>query len=193
MLNNETWDIVCVFFTKIVDKLTSSCLNNEDCEFVNNCILLNKFVRQFLCKCLFWSQSKHVLFVTQSFCSSKLVRVYDQVCVTLMSIELYVAVIIFKDMLILVSWIIVIVMIVAHVIILWNYADWLYLRSSSICWHKIANLSRFFKIILLISCIQILFDMLCCKIVTLADLFQFSSSIKSRNLEKKLVNSWFLC
>ena len=71
LLNNKMWDVVCIFFTRMIDRLTSSCSDNEDCEFVNNCILLNEFMGQFLCKYFFnYSQNiyllQHNLFIYQN-------------------------------------------------------------------------------------------------------------------------------
>ena len=53
LLNNKMRDVVCIFFAGTVGRLTFLCLDDGDCGFVNNCTLLNKFIRQFLCKCFF--------------------------------------------------------------------------------------------------------------------------------------------
>ena len=79
------------------------------------------------------------------------------------------------------------------VVIFQDYVNWLYWKFSSICWYKITNLLKIFDIFWVTSWAWISSEIACHNAAILADSFQFNSSTRSKNSEKKLINSQFLC
>ena len=184
--NDSFSELIISVIWGVFFRLMPSCLKDEGCEVMINCILQNGFVEQFLWRCLFLPQSKHKSFVNQFFCLSDLAEAYCWMMSRF--IESSAGMFDFAEAEFLVvravSW---------EFMNLNKQTELLYWRSSSIHWHMMTNSLSFLSSVVSISCSQILSEIFCHNMITLTDSFQSSLSIRSKNSEKKLVNSQFLC
>jgi len=83
--------------------------------------------------------------------------------------------------------------IVQEVVVYLDYVAWIKQISSSICWQSVANSANVLGSLWSMSWILTSFNTFHYRALILAVLFHSSSLIRSKNSEKKLVNSWFLC